>query len=131
MILIPRLVILSVFRSLGPDAFSCHSQLCQPPSFDPQILRANPPTSYLDIKDVKVGGKTSKWELASRFEPYGSALSVQLDQGVEKGKHVQLDVSTKSVFSSTSLGLIAIRVDKTQYHRRLYSLAMAYARTNV
>ena len=50
-------------------------------------------TSFLDISDVKVDGKSAKWDLASRLEPYGSALSIKLDQGIEKEKTLELDVS--------------------------------------
>jgi leukotriene-A4 hydrolase len=49
-------------------------------------------TSYLDIEDVKVDGQLSKWELLSRFEPYGSALKIQLSSGVEAEKVVEVDV---------------------------------------
>lgn len=48
--------------------------------------------SYLDVKDVKVGGKPIEWNLASRTEPYGSPLSIKLEHGVRKGGDVELDV---------------------------------------
>lgn len=54
-----------------------------------EIAKSN---SYLDIKDVKVGGKPIEWNLASRTEPYGSPLSVKLEHGVRKGGDVELDV---------------------------------------
>lgn len=50
-------------------------------------------TRNLDIKNVKVGGSPPKWDLLSRLEPYGNALSIKLDKGVENGKTVQVDVS--------------------------------------
>ena len=57
-----------------------------------QTIRADR-QSYLDVKDVKVGGKTQQWTLASsRFEPYGSPLSIKLADGVKKGQEVELDV---------------------------------------
>lgn len=49
-------------------------------------------SSHLDIREVKVNGKTSKWDLLSWLEPYGSALKVQLERGIELGKSVELDV---------------------------------------
>lgn len=50
-------------------------------------------TRNLDIKNVKVEGSSPKWDLLSRLEPYGNALSIKLDKGVENGKTVQVDVS--------------------------------------
>jgi leukotriene-A4 hydrolase len=48
--------------------------------------------SFLDIKSIKLNGKEAKWSLADRMEPYGSALSIKLEKGVEKGKDVEVDV---------------------------------------
>jgi len=50
-------------------------------------------TSTLDIKNVKVEGSSPKWDLLSRLEPYGNALSIKLDKGIENGKTVQVDVN--------------------------------------
>ena len=53
-------------------------------------------TSYLDIAKVNVDGQATKWELLSRFEPYGAALKILLDKGVAKDESlsVSIDVST-------------------------------------
>lgn len=53
-------------------------------------------TSNLDIKNVKVEGHDPKWDLLSRLEPYGTALSIKLDKGIENGKTVQVDVNWTS-----------------------------------
>ena len=50
-------------------------------------------TSNLDIKNVKIEGTSPKWDLSSRLEPYGSALSIKLDKGVDLDQIVQVDVS--------------------------------------
>lgn len=49
-------------------------------------------TNFLDIEGVAVDGKASKWELLPRLEPYGTALKIKLDQGVELHKVVEVDV---------------------------------------
>ena len=49
-------------------------------------------TSFLDVSDVKVHGKRSKWELLSRVEPYGSALEIRLDEAVELDKSIEVNV---------------------------------------
>jgi len=49
-------------------------------------------TSYLDISDVKVDGNTTKWEVLPRTGPLGSPLMIQLENGVDNGKSVDVDV---------------------------------------
>ena len=63
-------------------------------------------TSYLDIGDIKVdGGKLLNWKLLPRIEPYGSALVINLENGMEFGKEIQIDVCY-SIYDSS------FRVDK-------------------
>jgi hypothetical protein len=40
-----------------------------------------------------VDGKDAKWSLADRVEPYGSALTVELESAVAKDAEVDVDVS--------------------------------------
>lgn len=49
-------------------------------------------TSFLDVDEVKVDGKTATWKLLPRMEPYGSALKIQLDQAVALDKTIEVDV---------------------------------------
>lgn len=49
-------------------------------------------TSYLDIHDVQIDGHSSKWDLLSRSEPYGSALKISLDEAVEDTGSLEIDV---------------------------------------
>ena len=48
-------------------------------------------TSYLDIECVQVDGSPAEYELKSRVEPYGSALSIKSGPGSDKD-HLELDV---------------------------------------
>ena len=52
-------------------------------------------TSWLSIGSVKVNGLDTKYELISRFEPYGSALKIPIDSNLHKAE-VELDVSPVS-----------------------------------
>jgi leukotriene-A4 hydrolase len=54
-------------------------------------------TSHLDVHGVKVDGEGSKWNLLSRFEPYGSVLKVELEKGVQNAKSVDIDVRSEHV----------------------------------
>lgn len=60
-------------------------------------------TSYLKISDVSVAGKSAKWNLGSRLEPYGSPLSVMLEQGVPKDKILQLEIAVSTTAECTAL----------------------------
>ncbi|KAK4690433.1 leukotriene-A4 hydrolase, partial [Lecanoromycetidae sp. Uapishka_2] len=61
-------------------------------------------TSHLHVSNVNLSGKASKWEMLSRFEPYGSALKIVLREGVANGESVDLDISTETTDKCTALG---------------------------
>ena len=52
-------------------------------------------TSHLDVQDVKIDGQAAKWNLLPRFEPYGSALKIELEEGLKKLKSLEVDVCFK------------------------------------
>ena len=60
-------------------------------------------TSFLNVKDVVLDGKTPKWKLLPRFEPYGSALHISLESGVPSGKTVQLEMKTETTKECTAI----------------------------
>lgn len=49
-------------------------------------------TSYLEISGVEVDGKASAWKLLPAMAPYGSALKIELDNGVQLGSVINVDV---------------------------------------
>ena len=49
-------------------------------------------TSYIDIGRVKVNGQEAKYELISRFDPYGRALKIPVPPD-HKSEGVELDVA--------------------------------------
>ena len=51
-------------------------------------------SSFLDIKNVRASDQGSKYSLHPRSEPYGSALEIELEKGVEAGTTVHIDVSS-------------------------------------
>ena len=51
-------------------------------------------SSFLDVKNVNVKDQPSKYKLLPRTEPYGSALEIELEKGVEGGALVHIDVSS-------------------------------------
>lgn len=60
-------------------------------------------TSHLNVKDVVLDGKTPKWDLLPRFEPYGSALKIILEEGIPNGKKVQLEMTTETTKDCTAI----------------------------
>ncbi len=60
-------------------------------------------TSFLTVKNVVLNGKSPKWNLLPRFEPYGSALRIILEDGVQNGKSVQLEMTTETTKDCTAI----------------------------
>ena len=60
-------------------------------------------TSFLNVKDVVLDGKIPKWDLLPRFEPYGSALRISLEDGVQNGKSVQVEMTTETTEECTAI----------------------------
>jgi leukotriene-A4 hydrolase len=50
------------------------------------------PYSYLNISKIDVKGIDSKWAVADRTEPYGSALTIDLAESVPRDTEVHIDV---------------------------------------
>lgn len=80
-------------------------------------------TSYLDIHDVQVDGRSLKWNLQARSEPYGSALKISLDEAVEDTGSFELDVSGR-IFLTVVL-LLILQLDQSANYKRLYGSAVA------
>jgi leukotriene-A4 hydrolase len=83
-------------------------------------------TSYLDIKDVKVGGKAVKWELsAKRQEPYGSPLTIKLEQGVAHHKQVQVEIVVSTTDKCTALQWLTPAQTSNRKHPYMFSQCQA------
>lgn len=72
-------------------------------------------TSFLNVKDVTLDGKSPKWELLPRFEPYGSALKILLEEGVQNGKSVQLEMTTETTKECTAVQWLTPAQTKTEH----------------
>jgi leukotriene-A4 hydrolase len=76
-------------------------------------------TSHLDIGTVKVNGQPSKWELLPPLEPFGVPLKISLEQGVDLGGTVEVDVCFKrptKLLHSLSNPMIDCRGNNRQVH---------------
>lgn len=72
-------------------------------------------TSFLNVMDVILDGKSPKWELLPRFEPYGSALKIILEDGVQNGKSVQLKMTTETTKDCTAIQWLTPAQTRSQY----------------
>ena len=85
-------------------------------------------TSYLDVDRVKLNGQEIKHDLISRFEPYGSALKIQVPANHD-GENVELSVG--AVLGSY-LAKHADRptTDRNQNYCEMHSATMANSCSN-
>ncbi|MCJ1360523.1 MAG: hypothetical protein MMC33_010531 [Icmadophila ericetorum] len=60
-------------------------------------------SSFLDIKNVRASDQGSKYSLHPRSEPYGSALEIELEKGVEAGTTVHIDIEVQTTEKCTAL----------------------------
>ena len=72
-------------------------------------------TSFLNVKDVFLDGKITKWDLLPRVEPYGSALRIALPDDVEKGKSVQLEMTTETTQECTAIQWLTPAQTRSEY----------------
>ena len=72
-------------------------------------------TSFLNVKDVLLDGKNTKWDLLPRVEPYGSALRISLLDAVEKGKNLQLEMTTETTQECTAIQWLTPAQTKTEH----------------
>lgn len=82
-------------------------------------------TSYLKIDDVRIAGMSAKWNLGSRFEPYGSPLSVLLERGVPKDESIQLDISVSTTAECTALQWLTPAQTSNGKHPYMFSQCQA------
>ena len=60
-------------------------------------------TSFLNVKDVVLDGKIPEWKLLPRSEPYGAVLHISLENGVQSGKTVQVEMKTETTKECTAI----------------------------
>ncbi|OKL60722.1 Leukotriene A-4 hydrolase-like protein [Talaromyces atroroseus] len=82
-------------------------------------------TSFLDILGVKVNGKTAPWELLPRFEPFGSALKIQLENGVDEQVAVDVDISLRTTEKCTALQWLTEAQTSNKKHPYMFSQCQA------
>ena len=83
-------------------------------------------TSYLDIKNVKVSGsECAGWKVKDRFEPFGSALSILIAEGVTQGSKVMLDITFSTTEKGTALQWLTPAQTSNKKHPYLFNQSQA------
>ncbi|KAF2019363.1 putative leukotriene A-4 hydrolase like protein [Aaosphaeria arxii CBS 175.79] len=82
-------------------------------------------TSFLDISDVKIDGQQVKWSVKDRSEPYGSPLTIQLTEGVAKGKKFDVAVTLSTTDKCTALQWMTPAQTSNKKHPYMFSQCQA------
>ncbi|KAF2995087.1 hypothetical protein E8E13_003235 [Curvularia kusanoi] len=82
-------------------------------------------SSFLDISEVKVDGKTAKYEVGDRIEPYGAPLRITLPSSVPKGKIVSLVIAVSTTDKCTALQWMTPAQTSNGKHPYMFSQCQA------
>ncbi|KAI4134643.1 MAG: hypothetical protein LQ347_001341 [Umbilicaria vellea] len=82
-------------------------------------------TSFLIVSDVEVHGQSSQWHLLSRLEPYGSALEIRLDEGVNLNKVFRVDIHVQTTEDCTALQWLTPIQTSNKKHPYMFSQCQA------
>ncbi|KAF1925208.1 leukotriene A-4 hydrolase [Didymella exigua CBS 183.55] len=82
-------------------------------------------SSFLDISEVKIDGKTAKFEVGDRVEPYGAPLRISLTESLPKGKTVSLVVAVSTTEKCTALQWMTPAQTSNKKHPYMFSQCQA------
>ncbi|USP77408.1 hypothetical protein yc1106_04682 [Curvularia clavata] len=82
-------------------------------------------SSYLDISVVEVEGKSVKFNVGDRLEPYGSPLSIILPSQVPKGKTIDIEIKVATTDKCTALQWMTPAQTSNKKHPYMFSQCQA------
>lgn len=82
-------------------------------------------TSHVNISNVKLNSRSSKYDLLKRMEPYGSALRIKLDGGVQLDKSVEVKIDFETTESCTALQWLTPAQTSNKKHPYMFSQCQA------
>ncbi|KAL8674803.1 MAG: hypothetical protein Q9168_000784 [Polycauliona sp. 1 TL-2023] len=84
-------------------------------------------TSFLHIKNVSLDGNNilAGWQLLPRFEPYGSALKISLQNDAEKGQSLEIDIQLQTTDKCTALQWLTPAQTSNKKHPYMFSQCQA------
>ncbi|CAO2652965.1 Nn.00g023760.m01.CDS01 [Neocucurbitaria sp. VM-36] len=81
--------------------------------------------SYLDISVVEVDGKSVKFYVGDRIEPYGSPLTITLPSSVPKGETVDIEIKVATTDKCTALQWMTPAQTSNKKHPYMFSQCQA------
>ncbi|KAI4922654.1 hypothetical protein J4E90_001087 [Alternaria incomplexa] len=82
-------------------------------------------SSFLDISVVEVEGKSVKFNVGDRVEPYGSPLTITLPSKVPKGKTVDVEIKVATTDKCTALQWMTPAQTSNKKHPYMFSQCQA------
>ena len=82
-------------------------------------------TSHLLIHSVKINGEKAKWEVASRVEPYGSPLKIELAEPVDLDATIDVSIDCETTAGCTALQWLTPAQTSTKKHPYMFSQCQA------
>ncbi|KAK4992741.1 Leucyl aminopeptidase yscIV [Elasticomyces elasticus] len=80
---------------------------------------------HLEVKDVKLGTKAVKWDVTQRLEPYGSPLSIELGEKIEKDQEIEIDITLSTTKDCTALQWLTPAQTGNKKHPYMFSQCQA------
>ncbi|KAF2850462.1 leukotriene A-4 hydrol [Plenodomus tracheiphilus IPT5] len=82
-------------------------------------------SSFLDISVVEINGKSAKFYVGDRVEPYGSPLTITLPSVVPKGKTVDIEIKIATTDKCTALQWMTPAQTSNKKHPYMFSQCQA------
>jgi leukotriene-A4 hydrolase len=82
-------------------------------------------TSHLQIHGVKVGGKSSNWEVLSKVEPYGKPLKIFLDRKLKADEELDVEIDLETTLLCTALQWLTPEQTSNKKHPYMFSQCQA------
>lgn len=82
-------------------------------------------SSFLDISVVEIDGKSAKFTVGDRTEPYGSPLTITLPSAVPKGKTVDIEIKVATTDKCTALQWMTPAQTSNKKHPYMFSQCQA------
>ncbi|KAI8938568.1 hypothetical protein NX059_004447 [Plenodomus lindquistii] len=82
-------------------------------------------SSFLDISVVEINGKSAKFHVGDRVEPYGSPVTISLPSAIPKGKTVDVEIKVATTEKCTALQWMTPAQTSNKKHPYMFSQCQA------
>lgn len=82
-------------------------------------------SSFLDISVVEIDGKSAKFNVGSRIEPYGAPLTITVPSSVPKGKSINIEIKVATTDKCTALQWLTPAQTSNKKHPYMFSQCQA------